>query len=174
MIDTHGRCDPVRRRIVILLIVALCGVSSVQPAQSQDSVPSSVMPDAATEAIDRLWSPYCPGLMLEVCSSAGGAAMRDSIQDQARAGLTPDSIVEFWVARYGEEYRALPTFDGAGRIAWVTPFLALLAGFAVAWTVVARRSRDRIGPEPVEVSAEEETRLAEALAELDRAEAPEF
>jgi len=101
--------------------------------------------------------------------------MRDSIRDQAEAGLSSDSIVEFWVARYGEQYRAFPTFRGAGRVAWLTPFVALLAGLLVAWRVVARRARGRATTEPAaEVTPEEHRRLAEALEELDRAESPEF
>src|SRR5687767_7299807 len=37
----------------------------------------------ATKAITRLKSPYCPGFMLEVCSSSGGAALRDTIEGLA-------------------------------------------------------------------------------------------
>jgi cytochrome c-type biogenesis protein CcmH/NrfF len=112
--------------------------------------------------------------MLAVCTSSGGAALRDSIEVQARAGLTADSIVEYWVARYGEEFRASPTFTGAGRVAWVTPFAALLAGLAFALVVLARRSRVRHEAESLEISLEDADRLEEALAELDRTEAPDF
>lgn len=161
--------------LAIVLLVAALGVPPVQPAEAQDSVAPSDVPEAAAEAISQLWSPYCPGLMLEVCTSAGGAALRDSIQDQARAGMSADSIVEFWVARYGEEYRAVPTFTGAGRVAWIAPFAALLVGLVAAWVVLSRRSRGRHDKASVaELTPEEETRLSEALEALDRTERPDF
>jgi len=129
---------------------------------------------AAREAINGLWSPYCPGLMLEVCTSQGGADMRDSIAVQARSGMSSDSIVDFWVARFGEKYRAEPDFSGVGRFAWLTPYAALLAGVLVAAGVLAgRRSRTAAGP-VAEVTPAQEERLTAALAELDRSEAPDF
>lgn len=128
----------------------------------------------AREAINGLWSPYCPGLMLQVCSSQGGADMRDSIEVQARSGMSSDAIVDFWVMRFGEKYRAEPKFSGVGRFAWLTPYMVLLAGVAVALGVLAqRRTRTAAGP-VVEVTPAEEERLSAALAELDRAEAPDF
>jgi cytochrome c-type biogenesis protein CcmH/NrfF len=171
---------PVRPRIAftagltVLLVGLAASIETSEPAEAQDSIVSAEIPEAATEAIDQLWSPYCPGLMLAVCTSSGGAALRDSIVDQARAGLSSDSIVEFWVARFGEEYRAVPTFEGAGRIAWVTPFAALLVGLLAASVILAGRSRRRAREPAAPVTLEEEARLNEALAALDRDERPDF
>lgn len=156
---------------MILFLVVAGGTTRGASAQALEG---EQVPAEAREAINGLWSPYCPGLMLEVCTSAGGAALRDSITDQARDGMRADAIVDFWVARYGEKYRALPEFSGAGRFAWITPYLALLAGVLVAAGVLARRRTARPDGPIAEVTRDQEDRLSAALAELDRSEAPDF
>ncbi len=123
------------------------------------------------EAISRLRSPFCPGQMLEVCSSAQGAAYRDSIRTWAQEGQSADSIVEAFIAQFGEEYRALPKASGRGLLAWLAPPVIFLLGL-VAVTVALRRLRAGAPPPATSVSAEEEARVRAALAELERAEGP--
>lgn len=157
-----------------VLVPGQTAVRAQEAGEGQATVQASQISDVAREAINGLWSPYCPGLMLEVCSSQGGAAMRDSISIQADAGMSADAIVDYWVAEHGEKYRAEPEFSGAGRFAWLTPYLALLAGVLLAAGILAGR-RQRATPVPTaEVTAEDESRLTAALAELDRTEAPDF
>lgn len=157
------------------VVAALLAVAAPLSAQVGPSFEGSVHPEAR-EAIDGLWSPYCPGLMLEVCTSQGGAAMRDSIQIMAENGLSGDSIIEYWVAEFGEKYRAEPRFSGAGIWAWLLPPLVGLAGLGLALSVLARRRRAAPGgPAPVDAPTDEQqARLADALARLDREEAPDF
>jgi cytochrome c-type biogenesis protein CcmH len=123
-------------------------------------------------AIDRLRSPFCPGLMLEVCPSPQAKLLRDSIQVMAQGGATADSLVNWMLANYGEEYRAVPQTRGSGLWAWIMPPFALLAGlFAVV--VALRHFRKRRETDPPEVkplSQEDESILASALQELKAAE----
>jgi len=125
----------------------------------------------AVEAIGRLKSPFCPGLMLEVCPSPQAAELRDTIENLARSGVASDSIVEWTLATYGEEWRAVPKTEGTGLYAWIIPPLALVLG--VGAVVVALRhlrgEDDGRGPEEeAELSDEEERRLARAMEELER------
>lgn len=141
-------------------------------AQTPDS--TAVHPEARA-AIDRLWSPYCPGMMLQVCPSPGGEMLRDSIERMARSGLDADSIVEVVLADYGEEYRAEPRTEGIGGLAWYIPPIAFAAGVLVVGAFLARRRGRRSLDERVEPPSEaEEERLREAMAELDASERPDF
>ena len=134
------------------------------------------MSPEAKAAIDRIRSPYCPGMMLEVCTSAGGAMLRDSIQRMAEAGLKADSIVELVIGEYGEEWRAEPLRTGVGLWAWVLPPAVLALGLGTVGLVLARRRRVRAAgtAPPDEVSAADEARLREALKEMDEEEEPVF
>jgi cytochrome c-type biogenesis protein CcmH len=127
-------------------------------------------------AIDRLRSPFCPGLMLEVCPSPQAKLLRDTIQVMAQGGATADSLVNWMLANYGEQYRAVPRTRGSGLWAWLMPPLALLGGL-LAVVVALRHFRARREADPPAVrplSEEDESVLASALQELKASEEVPF
>jgi cytochrome c-type biogenesis protein CcmH/NrfF len=155
------------------LILATAPAAAQTPPESGETM--AVHPEAKA-AIDRITSPYCPGMMLEVCTSSGGAMLRDSAQSWAVQGLPADSIVERIVSEYGEEYRAEPLASGAGFWAWILPPAALLVGLGSVGLVLARRRRvDRgVSGDPAPVDPADEARLREAIREMEEAEDPVF
>jgi cytochrome c-type biogenesis protein CcmH/NrfF len=178
-IMTRTRIRPVPALALSLVTSLGLLLAAASPGAGQTPPPTGevlrVHPEAK-KAIDRIKSPYCPGEMLEVCPSAGGAMLRDSIQRMAEAGLSADSIVEIVVREYGEQYRAQPKISGTGLWAWVLPPAALLGGLGIVGVVLAHRRRGlREEATPVEpVDPEVEARLREAMKELDEAEEPVF
>ena len=162
-----------------LVIIAALGPSVIPLAaqDEDDALRNPVEPHpVADEAIARLKSPYCPGLMLEVCTSYQGALLRDSLQNMAREGGSTDDLVDWVLSRHGEEYLAYPRASGRGLLAWLVPPGALLLGVGVV-IVALRYMRDPTRFEAEveqELSAEDETRLREALREMDAAEEPIF
>lgn len=163
------------RTAVVLLLAALAIPQTDPTGVSAQADTTRVHPEAR-EAIGRLWSPYCPGLMLEVCPSAGGEMLRDTIETLARSGVASDSIVELIVAEYGEEYRAVPRVEGIGGLAWYMPPVALIVGLVVVAAFLARRRGARPGPADGHrpPSEAEERRLRQAMADLDENERPDF
>ena len=161
-------------------LAAVVSAAQVPPlvAQGQDDAlrgPLEPHP-AADEAISRLKSPYCPGLMLEVCTSYTGALLRDSMQAMAWEGWTTDELVDWMLARHGEEYLAYPAVSGTGLLAWLVPPAAIILGMLVV-VAVLRYMRRAAPPEETantELSSEEEDRLRKALQEMDSAEEPVF
>lgn len=123
----------------------------------------------AEQAIGRLRSPWCPGFMLEVCPSPDAAAFRDTLRIMANEGVDADSLVEWALARHGEEWSALPRSRGAGLLAWLGPPLALLLGIGVVVLVLRhiRKSPDSEG-ESAPLTEAEEQRIEEALREMER------
>jgi cytochrome c-type biogenesis protein CcmH/NrfF len=127
-------------------------------------------------AIDRLRSPYCPGLMLEVCPSPQAKLLRDTLQVMAQSGIRSDSLVNWMLANYGEQYRAVPQAKGSGLWAWLMPPLALLGGL-ITVVLALRHFRARREDDPPvirEMSKEDESVLASALRELKAAEEVPF
>lgn len=167
--------------LTLATLTMLVGPAAVA-AQSQVELPvrgdTAVHrhPEAA-EAISQLKSPYCPGFMLEVCSSTQGAALRDSIQMLAEQGWSSERLIEWMLANHGEEYRALPKKSGSTLIvAWIIPPLGLLLGLGIV-VVAIRKLRSSAEPTPSvagEISAEDEERLREAIRELDAEEEATF
>lgn len=173
------------RRVVVATGGALLALLLVAPsgaaAQSQWEVPRDEpgqyqIPPAAQAAIDQLKSPYCPGLMLEVCPSPGGAALRDSLAQLAEAGMTTEEIVDWVLTNHGEEYRALPKTEGRSLLAWVVPPAGLLAGIFLVVFALRQMRKSHVSVEPVEgeLSEDEEARLRAAMRELDQEEEATF
>ncbi len=168
-----------RLQTCVLAAIAALGASVIPLAaqDEDDALRNPVEPHpVADEAISRLKSPYCPGLMLEVCTSYQGALLRDSLQTMAREGGSTNDLVDWVLSRHGEEYLAYPRASGRGLVAWLVPPGALLLGVGVV--IVALRymrdpSRDGVDVER-ELSDEDETRLREAMREMDEAEEPVF
>lgn len=178
-----GGKQRVLRSALGLLLVSVWLGGLARPGYAQtttellESTPqgTSVHPEAR-EAIGRLRSPYCPGLMLEVCGSSGGAMLRDSIQALAEGGMSADAIVEAVIAEYGEEWRAEPLTSGTGLWAWLLPPLFLGAGMAMVWaTLKARRRRSSGGVGDREPPTEADLdRLSAAMARLEETERPDW
>ena len=164
----------------IAFLAAMVVAAQVQPLVAQiagDELRGPLEPHpAADEAIARLKSPYCPGLMLEVCTSYTGALLRDSMQTMAREGSTTQEIVDWVLANHGEEFLAYPDVSGTGLLAWLVPPTAILLGILVVMATL-RYMRRGAPPEDtatIELSTEEEDRLREAMRDMDSAEEPVF
>lgn len=171
---------PRGRAAFFVLLSALFASSETAAGQEppRSGEPLHVAP-AAREAISRIRSPYCPGEMLEVCPSSGGAMLRDSIQAMAEAGMSADSIVEHVIREYGEEWRAEPLARGMGLWAWLLPPLALVGGVGLVGVILSRRRRNGQlatleGDVDSAVDPQDEARLKEAMKEMDEAEEPAF
>jgi cytochrome c-type biogenesis protein CcmH/NrfF len=166
---------------VALALAALASPTAIaaqaaneRPVQGEG--PVTRHPEAA-RAIDQIRSPYCAGLMLEVCPSSGGQALRDSVQALAEEGMSADEIVDWVIANHGEEYRALPKREGASLLmAWVIPPAGILFGL-LGVIVVLRRMRavrPTVAPIRGELSPEEEDTLRQAVRDLDADERATF
>jgi cytochrome c-type biogenesis protein CcmH/NrfF len=156
--------------LALLLTAALPRTLLAQQPIPEDRRPTTRHPQAV-EAIERLKSPYCPGFMLEVCTSAGGAALRDSIETLAEEGWTADNIVSWVLANHGDTLLALPPAQGKGLVAWLVPPLAVAVGLALVILALGRMRRDqpKVGLSG-DLTPEQKRELDEALKELDAEE----
>ena len=158
---------------LFLLILPGISVAAQEPRQLDEPVQEHPEGDAA---IGRLRSPFCPGLMLEVCPTTQAKLLRDSLQMMAQGGAPADSLVSWMLANHGEEYRAVPQARGSGLWAWIMPPFALLVGlFSVVLALRHFRARRDADPPVVRpLSEEDESVLASALEELKAAEEVPF
>lgn len=81
-----------------------------------------------------------------------GIPAKQYITDQLAAGQTPEQLLDYYVAEYGEKVLAAPTKSGFNLAAYIIPFAVLIAGGVIVYFVVAGWSR-RMG-RPTVVSAE--------------------
>lgn len=170
---TQLRIVPMVGLAIALVASAVAAQATQETVDPEESGAYTPHPEAE-EAIGKLKSPFCPGLMLEVCPSPQAAELRDSIQELAEGGMDSDSIVEWMLAEHGEEWRAVPQARGTGILAWVMPPLALVVGLIVVGLVLRKFRSPRTAADGAdsrkEISTDEEARLNEALREMEEAE----
>jgi cytochrome c-type biogenesis protein CcmH/NrfF len=150
------------------------GTSAVQQ-QPAERGPTVRHPEA-TKAITRLKSPYCPGFMLEVCSSSAGAALRDTIEGLAEDGWSADSIISWVLANHGDTLLALPPAQGKGLVAWLVPPIVVAAGLSLVVVALRRMRREQPTVElGDDLTADQKNELETAMKELEEEEeAPLF
>lgn len=88
--------------------------------------------------------------------------LRVLLRERLVAGDSDAAAMDFIVDRYGEFVLLKPRATGANLVLWLAGPLMLLAGGAVALTMVRRR---QMSAEPDALSPEDQARLAEVLRE---------
>ncbi len=88
--------------------------------------------------------------------------LRVLLRERLVAGDSDTAAMDFIVDRYGEFVLLKPRATGANLLLWLAGPLMLLAGGAVALTMVRRR---QMAAEPDALSPEDQARLAKVLRE---------
>ena len=75
-------------------------------------------------------------MIVNVCTCETADQMRQIISTKLSAGQTPSQIWDYFVSQYGEKVLAAPTKEGFNLTAWVTPFIAIAAGFGFLYLIL--------------------------------------
>ena len=70
------------------------------------------------------------------CSSK--AELYTLINEKIKAGLNQEQIIKFFMDKYGEKILSAPTKKGFNLIAWILPFLGLLAGLVLVILILQK------------------------------------
>jgi cytochrome c-type biogenesis protein CcmH len=114
----------------------------------------------------------CENVPLDVCETQACVQWRDLIRQKLAAGETPEQVINYFRATYGDRVLQSPPNTGFTALVWILPFVGLAAGVAIL-AVVLRRMTAR--PAAVEATTEAPSltdeyrrRLERELEELDR------
>jgi cytochrome c-type biogenesis protein CcmH len=167
-----------RRRIVMLLVVALTG-ALISPAASpaaEGGAGGEAVGEAGsapraslTDIEDEVMCPIC-GTPLNLAAAPQAERERAFIRRLIAKGQTKEEIKDALVREYGAEVLATPEAEGFDLAAWAVPagglLLALLA-VAIGVRGWRRRGRDAPPAETQELEPDERERLRSDLARYD-------
>ena len=158
----------------VFIAVLIPSVLFAQIPPGQGDVEGYLPHPEADKAIGNLRSPYCPGLMLEVCPSPNAGVLRDSIEMLAQEGWDSEQLVEWMIANHGEEWRAIPKTTGTGILAWVLPPAALMMGLGIVGLVLRRIAppKEKKVVVDIDLSDEDLDKMKDALRELEAEDEP--
>ncbi|MBZ0159787.1 cytochrome c-type biogenesis protein [Candidatus Methylomirabilis sp.] len=125
-----------RKAFVALLIagVLLAGWASATLAGSIE--------EQTLRLAAELRCPVCQNLSVADSPSEMAIQMRELIYEKMKQGESPEQIRSYFVSRYGEWILLAPTRQGFNWLAWLLPFVAILAGLGVI-VLTIRRSIER-------------------------------
>ncbi|MPZ13651.1 MAG: cytochrome c-type biogenesis protein CcmH [Chloroflexi bacterium] len=129
-----------------------------------------LVPRAAAQGVDeeartiakQLQCPVCEGISVADSPSPLATQMREVIREKLAAGEGREEILRYFAERYGETVLGSPPIRGFTAIAWVMPYLGLLAAVGFVVWAVRRRSGDPLPKESVDPS------LDRYVEEVDR------
>ena len=140
------------------------------------------------EALDRqaaglyqqVFSPFCPGRSLNDCPSSKAQELKIEMRQKLEEGVSPDAVLEQVFERFGEQYRAVPRYDGFGRLVWWAPIGFVALGGLLALIIARGRKaglssklasnqqvKDDKSPSSKALSAEVKSEIERELAALD-------
>ena len=135
---------------VLLAVLLLRPSAAVGPAER------------AARLAAELRCPDCQSLSVAESRTAAAQAIRQEIDDQLRAGRTPDEIRQHFVARYGRWILLQP----ADPLIWLLPVGAVLLGVA-AFIVWLRRAPGAAAADVPLASDEDRRRVRDEVEALD-------
>lgn len=140
--DANTSAYPERRMRRILVFTAV-----LMFAATGCSVPASQGPRARVLE-GQVWSPYCPGRLLTECTTRQANELRAEIATRVRNGESDTQILDWLRSDFGDAVLAKPAADSRGRIIWLVPLAAFLAGVIIVAGLVWRWSRLRTTAAP--------------------------
>jgi len=149
------------RALLAVLILALAWPAMAQEAQLADPQLEQRARDLARE----IRCVVCQAQSVADSDADIAKDMRILIREQIAAGRSDQEIRDYLVARYGDFVLFEPPFKASTYVLWIGPFA--LFGLALLGTVVFFRRRAASPGAVTALSAEEQRRVAELLAEGD-------
>lgn len=174
IIPSWPRGHDVKKMVLASVLLSLAFAGAALAVE-----PDEILPDAALEARARSIS---AGLRCLVCQNQSiddsnaplARDLRLLVRERLKAGDSDAQVMEFVEDRYGEFVLLNPPLSWRTVLLWAAPIVALL--FAIWTSVRALRRRQAMAPasgqERVPLSAAEEARLREILAQGDREPPP--
>jgi cytochrome c-type biogenesis protein CcmH len=155
----------VRRLALPVAVAALLALGGLVALELLRPAAPATQAEEARRIAAELRCPDCQALSVAESQTASAAAIRREIVEQLAAGLTPDQVRAFFVARYGDWILLAP----ATPLVWWLPPLALVAGVGLlGWWL--RGGRDASAPS-VPITAPGREARAQISEEVERLDA---
>ncbi len=107
----------------------------------------------------------CDTMIVSDCNCGTADDIRALVQGKIDQGMGKNSILNEFVAQYGEKVLAAPTKSGFNLTAWILPFVVLFAAIATVTFVVRAwvRGSQGLRPSVVTVLTERDAQVRERL-----------
>ncbi len=138
-INSHHKLTLLAGTLVLLFLLASTGGNVF--AQG------SAYSEKEAQSIDRsLMCPVCPAETIDQAQVQIARQMRAVVREMLGRGASRDEVLDFFVARYGQEVLAAPPKSGANLLVWVLPIAGVLAALAGGFLILRSMASRNSGP----------------------------
>lgn len=124
----------------------------------------------AYEIYQQVFSPFCPGRSLNDCPSSKAHELKLEMRQRLEQGIPPQAVLEEVFRKFGDQYRAIPSYSGIGRLVWWVPLGFICIGLGIALAVGLSRKRVEVArkssAEPI-LNDELKSRIERELSSFD-------
>lgn len=146
-------------RALVLSLLMLFVAGAAYAVDPGEQLKDPVQEARAREVSRELRCLVCQNQSIDDSNADLAKDLRRIVRERIVAGDTDQQVLDYIVARYGEFVLLKPPFEAATWLLWFGPFLALLVGAGIAWSVI-RRGREGVAPA---LNADEKARLEKLL-----------
>ena len=86
----------------------------------------------------------CQGQSIADSNSDFASTIKLVVRDQINQGKSKDEIYLFLVSKYGEWIVYKPAFNRNNLILWILPYLVLLLGGLIIFTIIRKPKNDKV------------------------------
>jgi cytochrome c-type biogenesis protein CcmH len=147
-----------RTCLVIALVLSPLGARAVSPAENAPQ--QGVAPSAIETQLDpafiigkQLRCPVCQGMPIAESPSQMAQDMMLRVREMVAEGKDEKTILDSFVASYGEWVLLKPRAEGFNILVWVGPPLGLLIGLLLVWRAVRRGPKEPKGSAPAPLAS---------------------
>jgi cytochrome c-type biogenesis protein CcmH len=131
-------------RIVPIMMLLFGLLLLMMPAFAQDNT-TTVTDDDVNAVAGRLYCPVCENIPLDACGTAACAEWRQEIRVQLEQGMTPQQVVDRFVAQFGEAVVGSPLDPTLSTLSLLTPYLIGAVALVIGvMTFLRWRSRTQV------------------------------
>lgn len=142
------------RRLSLMLVLLSCMATAAEV--TEDELQRQIL-----DIAKQLRCAVCQNQPISESQAELARDMRAIIGEQLVAGKSPDEIIAYFVARYGDYVLLSPPMDRAGAPVWLLPpALLLVIGFFAVWFL--RQRLRRPSPPAAELSEADRSRVQAA------------
>ncbi len=157
------------RMLMIFFTAVICVAFGATHTQAQ----TPVTPEQINDVAKALWCPLCNGVRLDTCELKACEQMREVIGVKLAQGESLDQIRDYFIAQYGPQVLGEPPRQGISWLAWILPFLALVAAGVWVFWLLRRWTHQKPAPAASppaaspSLSDDQLSRLDEELKKID-------
>jgi cytochrome c-type biogenesis protein CcmH len=153
-----------RALAAVLVLALLFGAHPALAVQPDEVLDNPKLEQEAREISAGLRCLVCQNQSIDDSDAPLARDLRLIVRERLKVGDTPQQVVDFVVARYGEFILLRPRFTTKTLLLWLAPLLLLVGGGYLAFRIF-RRERDRAATAPIPLTEDEQRRLDSILDE---------